>query len=172
MKKTLLLIVMMTLTSCALLNPNPNRRKDLAEAGLTLRSFTTDYCSEWPDGKLTDPTQWAACCFTHDISYWLGGSKDDRVAADKKLKQCVRDSSDSFNGFLMYIGVRMGGKPGNASYAWGYGWTRDRDYFELHPQDALRAKELLEKSDLNKNEKEKNLINVFIEETLKTKLEN
>lgn len=163
---------MMTLSSCALFHPNPNRKEKFASEGLILKPFTTDYCSEWPDGKLTDPKQWAECCFTHDISYWIGGTKDDRVTADKELKRCVRQASDSLNGFLMYIGVRMGGKPGNASYAWGYGWTKDRDYFELNEEEAKKAKELLLKSDLNKNEKEKNLINVFIEQILDKKIQD
>lgn len=163
---------MMTLSSCALFNPNPNRKDEVASVGLALKPFTTDYCSEWPDGKFTDPTQWASCCFTHDISYWIGGTKDERVAADKELKRCVREASDSLNGFLMYIGVRMGGKPGNASYAWGYGWTKDRDYFELNEVEAKMAKELLIKSELNKNEKEKNLVNVFIEQMLDKKIQD
>lgn len=166
MKKIILLAVMMTLASCALLNPNPNRSNDKVQEGLTLKNFTTDYCSEWPDGKLTDPKQWAECCFVHDMSYWLGGSKDDRIAADKQLKQCVKEASDSFNGFLMYIGVRMGGRPGNASYAWGYGWTKDREYFELNPVEIEKAQVLLEQSEHNKNAKEKELIDAFIEQIL------
>lgn len=170
MKNLITLFTLLTLSSCALLSPNPNRKKELADAGLTLRPFTTDYCSEWPDGRLTDPKQWANCCFTHDISYWIGGTKDERVAADKALKKCVRESSDSFNGFLMYIGVRMGGKPGNASYAWGYGWTKDRDYFELDSDEARTARDLLLKSELNKSEMEKNLIDTFIEQILDNKI--
>jgi hypothetical protein len=170
MKKIILLAVMMTLASCALLSPNPNRKADLAKDGLFLKPFTTDYCSEWPDGKLTDPKQWADCCFTHDMHYWIGGTKDERIASDKELKRCVKNASDSFNGFLMYLGVRMGGKPGNAAYAWGYGWTKDRDYFELDSDEAKKAYQLLEQSDLNKNEKEKELINIFIEQVLIKKI--
>ncbi len=169
MKKIILVAVMMTLTSCALLNPNPNRSDEVAQDKVILKNFTTDYCSEWPDGKLTDPKQWAECCFAHDMSYWLGGSKDDRVAADKQLKQCVKEASDSLNGFLMYLGVRMGGRPGNAAYAWGYGWTKDREYFELLPDEIDNAKVLLEQSEHNKNAKEKELIDAFIEQILNKK---
>lgn len=163
---------MMTLSSCALFHPNPNRKDAMASESPILKPFTTDYCSEWPDGKFTDPKQWANCCLTHDMSYWVGGTKDDRDAADKELKKCVSEVSDSINGFLMYIGVRMGGTPGNASYAWGYGWTKDRDYFDLSEREAEMAKELLLKSDLNKNEKGKNLVNVFIEQRLDKKSQN
>lgn len=162
----------MTFSSCALFSPNPNRKEDLARQELTLKPFSTDYCSEWPDGKLTSPKQWAECCFSHDISYWVGGTQDERISADQELKKCVGETSDSLNGLLMYVGVRMGGKPSNASYAWGYGWTQDRDYFELNSDEAKKAKELLLASDLNKNEKEKNLINVFIEQILDKKIKN
>lgn len=172
MKKIILLVVVVTLTSCALLNPNPNRKDDLAKNELFLKPFTTDYCSEWPDGKITDPTQWADCCFTHDMSYWIGGSENERITADKELNRCVKNVSDSFNGLLMYIGVRMGGNPGNASYAWGYGWTKDRDYFELDSAEAKKAYQLLEQSEHNKNEKEKELINIFIEQILMKKINN
>lgn len=170
MKKIILLVVTMTLTSCALFNPNPNRKDDLLKKEALLRPFTTDYCSEWPDGKITDPKQWADCCFTHDMSYWIGGTQADRETADNELKRCVENASDSFNGFLMYIGVRMGGNPGNASYAWGYGWTKDRDYFDISPDEAKKAYKLLEQSEHNKNEKEKELINIFIEQILIKKI--
>lgn len=164
---------MMTLTSCALLNPNPNRKDEIvASEGLTLKPFTSDYCSEWPDGKLTDPKQWAECCFTHDMSYWVGGNNDERIAADKQLKKCVRDASDSFNGFLMYLGVRMGGDPGNAAYAWGYGWTQDRGYFEVNSKEAKNAVKLLEQSEHNKNEIENELIHVFIDQILMKKIKD
>lgn len=163
----------MTLTSCALLNPNPNRKDEIiAKAGLTLKPFTSDFCSEWPDGKITDPKQWADCCFTHDMSYWIGGNKNERIAADKQLKKCVRNASDSFNGFLMYLGVRMGGKPGNTAYAWGYGWTQDRDYVEVNSDEAKKAVKLLEQSEYNKNEKENELIHVFIDQILMKKIKD
>ena len=172
MNKIFFLLVMMTFTSCALFSPNPNRKKDLAPQGLILQPFTTDHCSKWPNGNPTDPKQWADCCFVHDLSYWVGGSEKERAKADDDLKECVEDVSDSINGLLMYTGVRLGGKPGDASYSWGYGWTQDREYFELHPQDAIRAKELLLEAKLNKNDKEKNIINVFIERILNKKIEN
>lgn len=172
MKKIFLLLVIMTISSCALFRQNPNREDASASQTLVLKPFTTDYCSEWPDGKITDPKIWANCCFTHDMSYWIGGSQNERVAADQELKKCVGDVSDSLNGFLMYIGVRMGGTPGNASYAWGYGWTKDRDYFEVSEDELKKAKDLLLQSDLNKKEKEKNLINIFIEQVLDKKIIN
>lgn len=160
-------LITITLSSCALFRPNPNRQEAFRERGLELRPFTTDYCSDWPDGKTSDPKQWSECCFTHDINYWVGGTEIQRKKADEELKVCVKKtSSDSLNSFLMYIGVRFGGSPGDASYAWGYGWTQDRKYFDLSDEDKARAKEFLEISEHNKNAKEHKLIHVFI----KTKL--
>ncbi|MBY0415629.1 MAG: hypothetical protein K2Q18_15755 [Bdellovibrionales bacterium] len=166
MKKLSSSILITFLSSCALLNPNPNRKDELAKA-LILRPFTTDYCSEWPDGRINDPKRWADCCFTHDISYWMGGTEEERKSSDRELKSCVRNNSDSLNGFLMYMGVRIGGDPGEASYSWGYGWTKDREYTRLAKEERQKAKELLLSSEYNQHEKEKALINNFINEKLK-----
>lgn len=167
MKNLLIILMFLNISACALLNPNPNRtRNNLAEP-LILKEFSSDYCSEWPDGRIDDPKLWATCCFAHDLSYWIGGTEQDRLASDKELKVCVRNSSDSLNGFLMYTGVRIGGDPGEASYAWGYGWTHDRKYFQLSKDDKERAKTLLQSSNYNKDEKEKKVISSFIEKKLK-----
>lgn len=72
----------------------------------------------------------------------------------------------SLSGFLMYIGVRIGGQPGNASWAWGYGWTKDRKYFELNEAEKLRAKTLLKRFNENKNADEEKIISTFIKKNL------
>ena len=161
-----LLLSLLLLSSCALLRPNPNREALAEEASLTLEPFTTDYCSEWPDGEITDPKLWAECCFTHDLHYWLGGTESEREVSDINLQECVKMTGASLNSFLMYIGVRIGGLPGNTSWAWGYGWTKDRKYFELNDEEKLRAKILLEKFNKNKNADEQKIISTFIEKNL------
>jgi hypothetical protein len=78
--------------------------------------FTTDGCSRAPDDN------WVACCVVHDITYWCGGSKKDREAADQFLKQCVNKQADVI-GSLFYAGVRVGGTPWLPTpWRWGYGW--------------------------------------------------
>jgi hypothetical protein len=165
--KSFFIIFMLLISSCALLHPNPNRNEKLISNELELKPFTSDYCSEWPDGRILDPKRWADCCFTHDLNYWIGGTESDRKQSDVELKSCVKNFSDSLNSFLMYTGVRLGGDPGEASYAWGYGWTKDRKYFERTSSDISKARELLQASDYNKNKKEKDLIEKFIEQKLK-----
>ena len=134
-----------------------------------LKSFTTDYCSNWPEGTKEDPTQWADCCFTHDLYYWVGGTEIDRKNADQILKKCIKISSSSLEAFLMYMAVRMGGKPGDATYAWGYGWIKSRGYEKIQSTEIQIAKELLETSEYNQKENTKPLITNFIDEVLSIK---
>ncbi len=153
------------LCSCALLSPNPNRGHHLA-IPTKLTPFATDYCSEWPDGKREDPEQWANCCFTHDLHYWLGGTQEERKKSDEELKECVKISGAAEAGFLMYIGVRLGGEPGDASYAWGFGWTHSRGYSPLEKEERGHAMRLLQHSKYLQKEPERTLINNFIKQNL------
>ncbi len=78
--------------------------------------FTTDGCSRWPDND------WVSCCISHDISYWCGGSEDERKEADRELMRCVNDKKE-FMGDIIYLGVRLGGHPWLPTpWRWGYGW--------------------------------------------------
>ena len=131
-----------------------------------LKPFSTDYCSEWPDGKSGQPKLWANCCFSHDLHYWLGGNQEQRKIADLDLRQCVKMTGEQLESYIMYIGVRMAGLPGNAVWAWGYGWTADKEYFELTKKEKIRAAELLKLSIHNKNSEKQKVINLFIENNL------
>ena len=131
-----------------------------------LKAFASDFCSKWPEGQNEDPTQWADCCFAHDLNYWIGGTEGDRKVADKELRDCVKLSGASIQSFLMYIGVRIGGNPGDASYAWGYGWTVTKGYEQIKPEEIQTAKTLLENSEYNQDETKKVLIKQFIDEIL------
>lgn len=152
MKKRLFCFLLITLSSCALLNPNPNRDVTTSHPVLELRPFTTDYCSDFPEGNFSNPNQWKSCCFVHDLHYWIGGTETERKNSDLELQQCVKNSGSSVDAFLMYIGVRMGGEPGEASYSWGYGWTIKRDYQKIYPRDIQHAVKLLESSKYNNKE--------------------
>lgn len=115
---------------------------------------------------MNNPKQWANCCFNHDIHYWIGGTEEQRKASDLELKECVKMTGESLGSFLMYTGVRIGGRPGNTRWAWGYGWTLDREYFELKNDDKMNAAKLLRESKHNKDADEKKIINTFIEKNL------
>jgi hypothetical protein len=97
-----------------------------------LNPFTSDGCSKWMDGSILDPHQWRDCCFQHDISYWMGGTKKEKEAADSQLAKCVGETGAKTMGLIMEIGVAIGGGPGyHTSYRWGYGWTDNRGYRPL-----------------------------------------
>lgn len=95
--------------------------------------FASDGCSLFPDQSLIAPADWCACCALHDAAYWRGGSEQQRMQADRDLRQCVleKTGSQAFAS-LMYEGVRVGGSPYFFNwYRWGYGWPFQHKYQPL-----------------------------------------
>lgn len=103
----------------------------------TLKPFTTDGCSMFPDS--VGSLNWTHCCVTHDFAYWRGGTAEQRQAADLQLAACVNQQTHNPQlAQAMYQGVRFGGSPYSiAPYRWGYGWEQARFYQEL--TEAERA---------------------------------
>lgn len=115
-----------------------------------LNPFSSDGCSRWPDGTVLKPNAWLECCYKHDRVYWLGGTYQQRLNSDKELKSCVKKNFANFMGILMYMGVRVGGRPNyDTSYKWGYGWKYERGYVHLTTEEYNYAQEL---SPYNENE--------------------
>ena len=87
--------------------------------------FVYDGCSLFFDSlPLHDFTEG---CFAHDVAYWAGGTKEERKAADRALKDSVAETGPV--GMLMqypfYIGVRLFGTSFIAhafNVHWGFGW--------------------------------------------------
>ena len=105
-----------------------------SEVTTTLEPFSTDGCSMYPDKNYisTQEHNWIHCCIAHDISYWTGGTEEQRDQADEELASCVTDATSSQHGQIMYLGVQIGGAPGTGlPWAWGYGWNTFRKYHEL-----------------------------------------
>lgn len=94
-----------------------------------IKPFISDGCSAFPDGTLSNRTVWRHCCYQHDLSYWPGGSRDERLLADRELASCVADAGFPLTGKLMYAGVRAGGTPYLPTpFRWGFGWPWFHDY--------------------------------------------
>lgn len=90
---------------------------------------------------------WCDCCLEHDIAYWQGGTKEQRLRADGELRDCVlKKTGNQTLAEAMYQGVRFGGSPYFYNwYRWGYGWSYKRKYQELTPEEqALVNEKLLE----------------------------
>jgi hypothetical protein len=111
----------------------------------TLKPFTSDGCSLFPDKSRIAGLDWCACCVAHDVAYWRGGTFDERKAADVQLRKCVmRKTGNASLARLMFDGVRAGGSPYFYNwYRWGYGWSYERKYQALSPAEAAQAKQLL-----------------------------
>ena len=110
-----------------------------------LRPFTTDGCSDFPEGTSRDRTLWLDCCTAHDKAYWLGGTYAERAAADKELRRCVAAVGEPAIASLMLAGVRVGGSPfWPTRFRWGYGWPWPRGYRALTPEERAQAEQLLQ----------------------------
>jgi hypothetical protein len=106
--------------------------------GEPLKPFLTNYCTAFPTGPKSNPDQWKHCCVEHDLYFWAGGCRGFRLAADKKLRDCVASTGAREIAYLMYLGVRIG------SYSpfkikeerWGNGWVDGRGELQaLKPED-------------------------------------
>jgi len=105
----------------------------VAEQISTIKPFTTDGCSLFPDGTFKNKQFWLSCCTEHDISYWQGGTWHQRQQSDRALKRCVAKLGQPTIANLMLNGVRIGGSPfWPTSYRWGYGWDYLRGYKPLN----------------------------------------
>lgn len=113
---------------------------------MELKSFKSDGCSLFPDRNIITKLDWCECCFEHDISYWQGGTKEDREDADIRLRECVFEKTgDEKLAELMYRGVRFGGSTYFPNwYRWGYGWDYSRKYKPLTKEEELIVKKMLE----------------------------
>jgi hypothetical protein len=97
------------------------------------KPFTTDYCTNYPEGTRSEPDLWKHCCLFHDLYLWAGGSKKDRLASDRELKSCIEKTGAHFEANLMYMAVRAG------SYSpikypdmrWGNAWTNRPEFLPL-----------------------------------------
>lgn len=98
----------------------------------TIKPFVSDGCSVFPDGTYEEKDLWLTCCVDHDYAYWQGGTRTERLTADKQLKQCVEQIGNPNIASIMFAGVRVGGSPMlPTSYRWGYGWPYPRWYQDL-----------------------------------------
>jgi hypothetical protein len=107
-----------------------------------LDPFTSDGCSSFPDGTFQQRELWLKCCEAHDYAYWKGGTYQERLDADKQLKQCVAAVGEPEIAKLMLAGVRVGGTPYlPTKFRWGYGWPYLRGYIALSDSDLAQIRE-------------------------------
>ncbi len=104
-----------------------------------IKSFVSDGCSAFPDGTLDQQDLWLQCCIDHDKAYWKGGTYQQRIDADERLRTCVADVGKPLIAELMLAGVRVGGSPYlPAQFRWGYGWPYLRGYQALTEEEKAQ----------------------------------
>jgi hypothetical protein len=110
-----------------------------------IRDFTSDGCSAFPDGTYEEKELWHSCCVVHDLAYWVGGSADEREAADQALKTCVEAVGKPAIAGLMLAGVRVGGTPWlPTQFRWAYGWPYLRGYRQVSDEEAEQVKQKMQ----------------------------
>lgn len=126
------------LTSCQAFGPN------------RLNDFTTDGCSQFPEGTRAHKDLWHQCCTEHDKIYWVGGSAEERMNADDALQACVKSVGKPEIAALMLAGVRVGGSPWwPTAFRWGYGWPYTHGYRALTPEELEQVRLKKEAQGLN-----------------------
>ncbi len=135
------LFSLLSFSSCALFGP-----RSIEGISMQLHPFKSDGCSVFPDGKLsTGKNEWLHCCFVHDISYWVGGTKLEKEFADDELNQCVSKATNRSQGEMMELGVEIGGSPQTGlPWRFGYGWDIEAPFFT---RGLRHIKEINEKYD-------------------------
>ena len=79
---------------------------------------------------LRHPPPWEGDCEEHDESYWRGGSRLDRLLADRKLASKVAARGYPIIAATMYYAVRVGGVwwlPLPWRWNYGYNWPKGYD---------------------------------------------
>ena len=105
-----------------------------------LAPFSTDGCSLFPEGSGENSDLWLSCCRAHDLSYWRGGTRAERKAADDALEQCVAAKGYPKVAALMSMGVFVGGTPFLPTpFRWGYGWPYPRGYGVLSTEEEAQV---------------------------------
>jgi hypothetical protein len=77
----------------------------------------SDGCTLAPDGW------WRSACVAHDEKYFYGGSSEDRLRADRELRDAmIRLGAPKLVAHIYYYGVRAGGAAGTGlPWRWGFG---------------------------------------------------
>ena len=137
-KRMMIVSLFPVLAACQFSGPKP------------LDPFTTDGCSDFPEGTPAYKNLWHRCCTAHDLKYWAGGSFDERLNADLELRACVQSVGEPVIAELMLAGVRVGGSPWwPAKFRWGYGWPYAHGYRALTSDELEQVRKQKEAQGVN-----------------------
>lgn len=67
---------------------------------------------------------WYAACIAHDWAYYKGGTREERLKADRELYNAVKNTGHPIWAIIIYVAVRIGG-----SFYWPWKWGFKYDWF-------------------------------------------
>ena len=99
----------------------------------TIKPFTTDGCSGGMSASwrliFRRAPPWEGECVEHDRAYHAGGTRAERVEADRILAAAVTRLGYPIIAAAMFYAVRVGGHPWwPVPWRWGYGYPWPRRY--------------------------------------------
>jgi hypothetical protein len=103
---------------------DPEKHSDGCSGGM---SAAYAKLPDWVHERFGQSLPWRHCCIEHDRAYYYGGSREEKIAADLRLKECVADTvgnklTGELLGNAMRLAVHIGGQPYfSTPYRWGYG---------------------------------------------------
>lgn len=88
-------------------------------SGNVVKEFTTDACSIFPNKiKGIDITD---ICIEHDMAYWAGGTEEQRLLADKRLRREANSRVDHLGDVMYWLFRFTGNSKFPTPWKWGYG---------------------------------------------------
>lgn len=123
---------------------------------MELRPFVSDGCTMSPDGTLRDRLKWRECCEAHDLSLWGGGTKEERVEADLKLRSCMEVKAGPRLAKIFWLAVKMGShSPIKLRHKeWGNAWYKNSGYRPLTPDEINQLIEKVQELEISSEIKE------------------
>ncbi len=73
-----------------------------------VKTFTSDFCTGYPEGTLNHPNLWRDCCIEHDLYLWAGGTQRDHDQTDLNLMSCVKKVGAPINADIIFWGIKLG----------------------------------------------------------------
>lgn len=134
----------------------------LSFASERLSGFETDYCTNYPEGTKAEPELWKHCCLMHDMFFWAGGDKSDRLESDLELRTCIEETGARTQAKIMYAAVRAGSlSPVKyPKMRWNNGWDGRGNFQKLSADDVgLVERELFSGYDYISLEQKQKFIN-------------
>ena len=116
----ILFIIILLNTSLFIFSDNSNNK---------LQTFTTDWCTLFPDGTYSNKNLWIECCIKHDKVYWKWWTWEEKINSDNALEKCVWNKGHKIIWKIMKYWVFIWWLPYfPTSFRWWYWWEKFKNF--------------------------------------------